>query len=290
MAMNYLQKVFIQNKIILGIYDKNHFDWHDPKRNDLMYLSTIRNQNKLRSISQDYKYTTNLQKKTYYNKETFINKVDDIPIKNNKFEAVRESLYIDDIAGTRPQIAKFKTTRETNPVEPIYKIPSYQGADVHQPNKFIRDTLNISDIQGTVPKIKIYNPRNVDPYTFIEGSKPKQLRHIINPQEEQDMKRASNRQVNPLQPFYKWGEEIIGPVEGSQPFNHCKDRNKLKTQSDTVKKIPKESQKLTNNTQDIYRAQADTIQRGMQTKRQTNPLQPAYQLLGQSELYNMQFK
>lgn len=21
--------------------EENHFDWHDPKRNDLMYLSTI---------------------------------------------------------------------------------------------------------------------------------------------------------------------------------------------------------------------------------------------------------
>ncbi|CAD8088661.1 unnamed protein product [Paramecium sonneborni] len=281
--------------------DENHFDWPDPTRNDLMYLQTIRNQQKLRSITQDYKYTTNLPKKTYYNKETFINKVDDIPIKNNKFETIRESLYIDDIAGARPQIAKFKTNRETNPVEPTYKIPSYQGAEVLQPMKFIRDTLNISDIQGTVPKIKIYNPRNVDPYTFIEGSKPKPIRHVTRPSEDQEMKKTSIRQINPLQPFYKWGEEIIGPVDGSQPYLHCKEKNKLKSlslytqditgaQSDTVKKIPKESLKMTNNTQDIYRAQADTVQRGMSTKRQTNPLQPAYQLLGQNELYKMQNK
>ncbi|CAD8079281.1 unnamed protein product [Paramecium primaurelia] len=260
------------------------------------------NQNKLRSVTQDYKYTTNLPKKTYYNKETFINKVDDIPIKNKKIEIVRESLYINDIDGTKPQIAKFKTNRETNPIEPNYKIPSYQAADIQQPNKFIRDTLNISDIQGTVPKIKIYNPRNIDPYTFIEGTKPKLLRHVTQPLEEQEVKKKmSTRQINPIQPFYKWGEQIIGPIEGSQPYHHSKDRNKLKSlslytqdikgaQSDTVKQIPKESQKITNNTQDIYRAQANTIQRGMQTKRQTNPLQPAYQLLGQSELYNIQIK
>lgn len=59
--------------------------------------------------------------------------------------------------------------------------------------KFIRDTLNISDIQGTVPKIKIYNPRNVDPYTFIEGSKPKPIRHVTRPSEDQEMKKTSIR-------------------------------------------------------------------------------------------------
>ncbi len=43
------------------------------------------------------------------------------------------------------------------------------------PTKLIRDTLNINDIEGARPKKDLWHIkyRNMDPYTFIEGSKPK---------------------------------------------------------------------------------------------------------------------
>lgn len=58
---------------------------------------------------------------------------------------------MDDISGTRTKINKFTTTRQTDPLNPSYQLPSVILADMPEP-KFIRDNLEIDDIEGTRTK------------------------------------------------------------------------------------------------------------------------------------------
>jgi len=56
-----------------------------------------------------------------------------------------------DIAGTRTQIQKFITKREpSNPLVPVYKLPSFTFVPADPP-KFVRDAMEIDDIDGSRP-------------------------------------------------------------------------------------------------------------------------------------------
>jgi hypothetical protein len=44
---------------------------------------------------------------------------------------------------------------------------------VPSPHKFIRDNIDVSDIDGTKPNPKYFRERNQDIYTEIEGSRPR---------------------------------------------------------------------------------------------------------------------
>ena len=60
-------------------------------------------------------------------------------------------LYLDDIEGSRPHPRTFKTSRVVNPLVPEYRLPSVVVAPPLQP-KFIRDSIDNSDIEGVTPK------------------------------------------------------------------------------------------------------------------------------------------
>lgn len=62
----------------------------------------------------------------------------------------------------------------TNPLNPAYKLPYAEPITVSPP-KFIRDQIDISDIDGTRPNPKYIKPRKQDIYTEVQGSKPKVL-------------------------------------------------------------------------------------------------------------------
>lgn len=58
----------------------------------------------------------------------------------------------DDVDGSRPCMNYFKTTRApSNPLAPSYKLAGYEELEPHVP-KFLRDSYNISDIDGARPK------------------------------------------------------------------------------------------------------------------------------------------
>jgi hypothetical protein len=63
------------------------------------------------------------------------------------------SLYVDDIDGTRPFIKEriLMTKRQVNPLNPEYPLPSFASTEPYEP-KFIRDTLDIRDIDGSRSK------------------------------------------------------------------------------------------------------------------------------------------
>jgi hypothetical protein len=63
-------------------------------------------------------------------------------------------------------------------MEPVYNLPSAMPAIPPQEVKFLRNSLDITDIEGTRPKKDPwYNKkRNIDPYTEVEGSRTKAVK------------------------------------------------------------------------------------------------------------------
>ncbi len=64
------------------------------------------------------------------------------------------NLSNEDIEGTKAQIFKFVTKREpSNPLNPVYKLPSFTIVPPEVP-RFIRDGMQIDDIEGSKPILK----------------------------------------------------------------------------------------------------------------------------------------
>jgi hypothetical protein len=82
----------------------------------------------------------------------------------------------DDIQGTKPAIATFKTKREpSNPLNPVYKLPSFEPLEPVIP-RFIRDSINVDDIGGTKPKSlqqRKFCHRITNDVKDIDGARPK---------------------------------------------------------------------------------------------------------------------
>jgi hypothetical protein len=102
----------------------------------------------------------------YSNKPLFLNSEIEgaVPKQLIRTRNVRDnSLYIDDIEGTRHTIKDrmMRTTRHVNPLDPVYKVPVFTPCDAEVP-KFIRDPLQINDIEGTRTKAKkLFATRNI---------------------------------------------------------------------------------------------------------------------------------
>lgn len=98
---------------------------------------------------------------------------------------------------------------------------------VSTPPKFIRDSIRIDDIPGTKSNPKVFNPRNVDIYTEIEGSRsktlfiPKDHIDILNVKDINEfLQFKTTRHTNPLSPTYitqnQDGKKIeFGGIKGS---------------------------------------------------------------------------
>jgi len=81
------------------------------------------------------------------------------------------TLNVDDIDGARHFIRDrmLTTNRHINPLEPNYKLPSFNKPDPYIP-KFIRDSYNVSDIEGAQSTVKKqWAPRESFP-NDIEGA------------------------------------------------------------------------------------------------------------------------
>lgn len=82
----------------------------------------------------------------------------------------------DDIAGTKPASKTFQTKREaSNPLNPVYKLPSFEPLE-HVVPKFIRDSINVDDINGSKPR-NLQQKQVVNRITNnvhdIDGARPK---------------------------------------------------------------------------------------------------------------------
>ena len=143
------------------------------------------------------------------------------------------NLKTQDIHGAAPQIVKFQSKRQGNdPLNPNYNIPQVEIRPATPP-RFIRDAMNIDDIDKSKPKTDMMAGRPTrDPLKIndIAGTKA-QMRHkprvnaggytSYDYTDITKMERKSKRCSNPLDPTYTVmddeGSTQIGVVVGSKP-------------------------------------------------------------------------
>jgi hypothetical protein len=124
-------------------------------------------------------------------------------------------LNVDDITKVKKSTKSKLFLTQRNPLVPDYKLPNSYTTEIAPP-KFIRDTMDTSDIQGSKPFFKFnhMNPRVSNNVNDIERARPKPFRQPRSRGDKNDSLRVqdisgkqfvSTRQTNPLNPTYKYG-------------------------------------------------------------------------------------
>ena len=245
----------------------------------------------------------------YFNKPSYANTTDQIEKASprqlhQKLDKPQYSLSTKDIEKAYPSKTGFQTKRiGTNPLNPTYQLPYYEVRAITPP-KFIRDHINISDIEGTKPEIYYkWNTRNSMDVNDIEGAMPRPEKKLSKPNfmDPRDINRGTshvyNRCVNPLMPEYVTKDDTgalitIGHVEGSNPKKaiktdiaphnrHLDNRDIEGSTAGTLNlgilgKKERNYEKKIVNAADIEGAQSGSLKKGITTIRTTNPLDPIY--------------
>ena len=145
---------------------------------------------------------------------------------------VETNLATGDIEGAQPNVNKFKSTRATNdPLNPNYNLSKVDVRPVTPP-KFIRDNMQVDDIDKAKPRENAQNKivtREALKTDDIDGTKSKP-RHVARKTEYSAMNyddvtkktQKSMRCSNPLDPVYTIQDENgktyeVGKVDGAKP-------------------------------------------------------------------------
>ena len=308
----------INDNIIKHRNYSNDYSYPTLKREDLMYLSSIDDRDypkkKINQLNTKRNWSLNLfnldiEKSTpkkfskFLNKIDFINKTDDIenaqPLKQKLLNYPNFILNTRDIEKAFPSnnINLYEKKKINSP-----KIKLDKKEEENYPNKkFIRNQIEINDIEGTKPKslyrnyIKINNLINEfekeSPYKKI---KEKQYFYDYMNYKDVYENNKKFRNTNPLDPDY--GMNYGSIIEKSHPYissYHIKNRGNLyMSNDDIIGSLPGSKNKFNYfnidrnyiyNIKDIDGACADSKKYGIVTKRCTNPLNPKYQYLGHKE-------
>ena len=301
-------------------------------RNETMYLSVINSQDAFvrpfKKLYTQRDWSTNLynldiegsqpRKFSIFTKKVdFTNKNDDIERSNPKnihyhLKKPEYNLSNRDIEKSYPSAVIFKTKRVTNPLEPKYKFSEAESYPPEKP-KFIRDSIDIKDIEGSSPrKIKYFLKRETmsEKLKNIEGSRTRipYLRKSVgnskyNYLDYTDVNNfvfRTRRHINALDPIYIFKKEdlknsfFFGPIEKSKPNYkypyYYKPSLNLKTDdikgsnpgsTNYIKKFKGNNNKL--DASDIPKTNSGSLKKGITTTRCTNPLIPKYQYPGERE-------
>ena len=123
----------------------------------------------------------------------------------------------------QPQCSGFKTNRVTNPVVPRYQLPYVSPVTPEPPRPFIRDSMDIADIQTKGRSRLGSNHRKED----IEGSSPLKLFRTVEAVSRLEVKDINRdgtfvsartvRPSDPLEPTYTWRDtrEAVNRTYGS---------------------------------------------------------------------------
>jgi hypothetical protein len=257
--------------------------------------------------------SSNFKYNKYTNKPSLYDTSDVEGSKPRSMQRVRnvmdKSLYVDDIDGARTFIKDkmLRTGRHVDPLQPSYDLPSFMSFD-HRPQNFLRNTLDVSDVDGAQPKIpKKFAPRDSMP-NDIEGAqacwRPRHRRARLEAPPVDTMNVAditakvkpidkTMRRTNPIDPGYKiYGMDIVDNPKYTKPKSfpkqimsgHLLRTDDINTASKHFQPHMRREFRNLTSTADIVGAQADTVVHSIQTKRETNPLAPTYQALDQNEL------
>lgn len=312
----------------------DNFDYSIPtlNKNNTMYLSSINPQDaKIRpfkKINTQRDWSTNLYNLDiessmprtfgiFTNKVDFINKVDDIEKSNPKIlhyplNKPEYNLYNKDIEKSSPDVNQFKSKRNTNPLQPKYKLSKLEDYPPEVP-KFIRDSIDVSDIEGASPsKTNYLKVKDNISERIVENSKRKIIYdprknfgkikyHYLDYSDLNLDVFKTKRNTNALDPIYifKNKEEgklyYFGHIEKSKPQVQYPYFYKppLNLKLDDIKGSNPGSKNFINKFNgknfeiciaDIEKSGAGSLKKGITTKRCLNPLMPKYQYLGEKEL------
>lgn len=214
------------------------------------------------------------------------------------------NLLTSDIPSASPNVLQFKTSRKDhNPLTPVYNLASFE-VKPSTPPRFLRDSINIDDIEGTKPSVySKWQTRNSSDVKDIFGATAKPRRNLnkpdlMNPKDINTIEVFESKRVtNPLMPEYLCRNEdnqviVVGEVEGSKPrrmvnLNQAPHSRHLSTgdiegaTAGTKGNGPigtklRNYLRSPNEITDIDGAQAGTFKKGITTVRATNPLDPNY--------------
>ena len=315
------------NTLSLENSTNTDFNYPSLNRKDLMYLSTVNNNDfpirKFKQLHTNRNWSINLYNLdiegssprkfgAFNQKIDYINKNDDIEKSSPKILHVKlnkpeYNLSNSDIEFSKPHCVTCKILRHLNPLEPKYNLPKSPEYPPYEP-KFIRDNINVSDIEGAKPR-KIVS-QNVLRETMknddVKDSWPRKpyiRRTKYEFMDYRDVTHAefqTKRSTNPLDPFYKMnfvdGSKVkFGPIEGNKPLVGSKYMYKtpfnLKVddiEGSNIGSKNKYKKFLGRNfcydISDILGTKSGSLLKGISTKRATNPLRPKYKYLGAEEL------
>ena len=226
------------------------FNYPSLNRKDLMYLSTVTNNDfplrKFKQLHTNRNWSINLYNLdiegssprkfgAFNQKRDYTNQNDDIEKSSPKqlhvqLKKPNYNLSNSDIELSQPTCVKTKIKRHLNPLEPKYLLPKCPEYPPYQP-KFIRDSISIKDIEGTNPRKKMSykllrdSLKNDD----VKDSWPKKpyIRktedyNYIDYRDVTNTDFQTTRETNPLDPFYTMKfvdgtKSKFGPIEKSKP-------------------------------------------------------------------------
>ena len=217
---------------------------------------------------------------------------------------------------------KFVTTRQpSNPLDPVYKLSVVEYVKPDPP-KFIRNGMDISDVDGARPKfVRELKTRPTNNVADIDGSSPKVRRKrermagysSMNYDDVVKATRKLTRVHDTFNPLYEFRDTLTGEftrpkygppnksygtIPGMQPSVLAKEvaENKGMQTSDIhgaqagtrtlgmfKNKLREHFGQMPKSYNDIPGNKADTLKKCMTTDRHLNPLDPAYQFPGHSE-------
>lgn len=307
--------------------ESNEYNYRSLNRKDLMSLQSLSNDDfpikhfKKMDTKRDWSvnlYNLDIEGSSprrigaYNQKIDYTNKNDDIERSNSKtlhmkLNKPEHNLSNEDIEYSMPNCVKIKTKRHLDPLEPKYTLPTSTPV-AHLIPKFIRDNIQIDDIDGSHPRkiMSRWFQRDTFKKDDIPNSSPKipykrnTFYDSINYKDVTHSDFHTKRMTNPLEPVYylgyPGGEKMsVGTIDGNKPLVFSKyiipDPMNLKvddidgSNTGSKNKIRKfTGMNFMYSSNDIPGTQSNTYKRGIITKRNLNPLTPKYQYLGRIEL------
>ena len=287
-----------------------------PKRSDTMYLGKISNMPKRSVATRQTNRLDDIAKaqpkrfsEMYTHNMPDLHNVDDIP--GAKPGVLHASLnkpslgYTNtDIPGSQAKPYSFRTSRCVDPNDPSYNLASVE-VKPPTPPKFLRDQIDVSDIDGAAPGVsRNFAPRDNMTTMDIPGAQagwiPRHKRRTGPPRDNINYGDVmtegfrTQRRTNPLDPVHSIHGVIIKDTEKQKPRplppNIGQDFNL--TTGDIEGAYPewkaphhidggfkergRKEFRIINKTDDIKGAMADSKHNYIFTKRVTNPLQPRY--------------
>jgi len=223
------------------------------------------------------------------------------------------SLTTDDIEGSRPRVTHFVTKRCTNPLDPEYKLSSHaaQAVPTVPQLKGAIPTNFIADIEGTHPR-RLHREQVRAPSLTVSSRNFRPLRggglsslDVRDINMSADSKTRVSRITDPLDPSYKVSavngtalqvssqvpnglSAVIGPIEDSKPLKRIRD-NPIPPPDPIEGSSPQRYVGVLKHSSlgtfpALTRApatgsRAGSLNRGIVSRRVTNPLDPCYTFL-----------